>query len=233
MYRIGLKKATCVFFQNESNKDFFMKKKIVYSNYRVVPGSGVNLTDFAYQEYSNEGKIRLLFIGRLMKDKGIIELFETAKYYKDKQSNIEFHIIGFSEAEFDTELKELIANDTIHFYGQLSDVREHIKLCHAIILPSYHEGISNVLLEAASIGRPILASNIPGCKETFDEGISGIGFEPKNVSSMIEAIDKFINLSYEMKRKMGYNARRKVELSFDRKIVIDAYLEEISKFKEL
>lgn len=203
MYRLGLKNAACVFFQNESNKYYFLNKKVINEKYIVIPGSGINLDEYKFQEYPKNGSIRLLFIGRLMRDKGITELLDAAKHFKNGSVDIEFHIIGFNETESDEKLQELNANNTIFYHGQLNDVREQIKLCHAIIHPSYHEGLSNVLLEAASIGRPIIASNIPGCKETFDESISGFGFEPRSSKSIIEAIDKFIQLPYEIKNANG------------------------------
>ena len=102
------------------------------------------------------------------------------------------------------------------------------KESHVVILPSHHEGIQRAL-EAASTGRPVLASNIPGCKETFDEGVSGFGFEVKSVDSLVKAIIKFIELPYEKKKLMGLAGRKKVEQEFDRNIVVDAYLEEINK----
>jgi glycosyltransferase involved in cell wall biosynthesis len=97
------------------------------------------------------------------------------------------------------------------------------------IHPPYHEGIANVLLETASTSRPALASNIPGCKETFDAGVSGFGFEVRNTLALVSAIEKFIELPYEEKNKMGIAGRAKVEHEFDRQIVVDAYMKEINK----
>ncbi|MEW6606921.1 MAG: glycosyltransferase family 4 protein [bacterium] len=229
LYRIGLRKANCVFFQNQSNKLSFIRWKIVKNNYKVIPGSGVNLEQYSFENYPiDDGIIRFLFIGRIMENKGINELIEAAKHIKKYREKIEFHIIGFCEDEYSEKLGELNKLNIIQYHGQLDDVREHIKSCHAVILPSYHEGISNVLLEAASIGRPILATNVPGCKETFDDGISGIGFEPMSVHGVIGAVEEFIKLPYEMKKTMGFNARKKMEQEFDRNKVINAYLQEIN-----
>jgi galacturonosyltransferase len=100
---------------------------------------------------------------------------------------------------------------------------------HAVVLPSYHEGMANVLLEAAACARPVLASDVPGCRETFDEGFSGIGFEPRSVDSLEHAIETFIALPYEKKVAMGLAGRKKVELEFDRQIIVDAYMHEIHK----
>ena len=104
-----------------------------------------------------------------------------------------------------------------------------IKSCHAVILPTYHEGMSNVLLEAASTGRPVLASDIPGCREIFEEGISGLGFPPQDRQALLETVERFIALPHKDKREMGLAARAKVEREFDRQIVIDSYWEEINK----
>lgn len=117
----------------------------------------------------------------------------------------------------------------IHYYGQQKDVHSFIKIHHATILPSYHEGLSNVLLETAASGRPVIASNISGCIETYDDGVSGIGFEPRNSKALIKALEKFISLPYAEKMKMGIAARRKVEKEFNREIIIESYLKEIYK----
>ena len=226
LYRIGLRSASNVFFQNESNRNFFLYKSLIKSNSEVIPGSGVNLEQHCYEEYPNDsGNIQLLFIGRIMKSKGVDELFEVAKFFKEQNSRIEFNIVGFCEEEYQDTLKTLNADGVIKFHGQQNDVHKFIKDCYAIILPSYHEGISNVLLEAASTGRPILATNVPGCKETFKEGISGFSFEARSTSSMINTIQMFLSLPNEARRQMGIEGRRKMENEYDRKIVVKKYLD--------
>lgn len=229
LYKIALKNAKCIFFQNEPNRQFFIDKKIIKSRSKVVPGSGVNLDQYKYVEYpSDEKNIRFLFIGRIMKAKGIDELLEAAKQVKEINKNVEFHIVGFCEEEYSEKLSALNDSGIICYHGRQDDVHKFINDSHAIILPSYHEGISNVLLESAASGRPILASNVTGCKETFDEGVSGIGFEVKSVEALINAIQKFIDLPYEKKKQMGIAGRKKMEQEFDRSIVINAYIEQIN-----
>lgn len=230
LYKIGLKKASCIFFQNKSNQQFFLEKGIIKGNYRLIPGSGVNLDKHKFEDYPEEkNKIRFLFIGRIMKAKGIEELLKAAEIIKEKYPDVQFDIIGPIEEDYEQKLKDLNTKGIINYLGRQDDVHSFIKKSHATILPSYHEGLSNVLLESASTGRPVLASRVPGCMETFDEGISGYGFEARNVESLVKTIIKFINLPYEQKIRMGINGRRKIEKEFDRKIVIDAYLEEINK----
>ncbi|MFJ7974835.1 glycosyltransferase family 4 protein [Peribacillus sp. NPDC096379] len=233
LYRLGLKKASCVFFQNKTNQRFFIDNKIVKSNTRLIPGSGVNLELQKFEKYPMiDDNIKFLFIGRIMKAKGIEELMEAAELVKVQYPNVQFHLIGGSEENYYKKLDELERLDIIKYHGQQNDVHSYIKQTHATILPSYHEGLANVLLESASSGRPVLASRVTGCIEAFDEGLTGFGFEAKNVESLVEAIIKFINLPYDQKRVMGIYGRRKMENEFDRNIVISAYLKEIKKTVE-
>ncbi len=230
LYKIALKNAECIFFQNEPNRQFFIDRGIIKNKSKVIPGSGVNLEQHRYEEYPNDKEsIRLLFIGRIMKAKGIDELLEAARQIKVSYKNVEFHLVGFCEEGYSEELRALNESGIIQYHGQQDDVHKFIKDSHATILPSYHEGTSNVLLESASTGRPILASNVTGCKETFDAGVSGIGFEVKSVKALICAIQQFLNLPHENKKQMGVAGRKKMEQEYDRKIVINAYLEQISR----
>lgn len=234
LYKAGLKKAVAVFFQNTSNKHFFLYNKIIHKQIaREIPGSGVNLKHHVFEEYPMEDSTtKFLFIGRLMKAKGINELFTAAEIIKQEHPNVEFHFIGGKEENFDERIQELSKNKMIFYHGRQNDVHSFIKESHAVINPSHHEGMSNVLLEAASTGRPVLASNIPGCKETFDDKITGLGFEAKNIDSLVNVITEFIHLPYEEKKKMGLSGRKKIENEFDRNIVIKAYMKEITAVVE-
>lgn len=233
LYKYGLKKAACVFFQNDSNKEVFIEKKIVDKNTRLIPGSGVNLNDYKLQNYPSSDKgIRFLFIGRIMKAKGIEELLEAAEKIKIIYPDTSFDLIGDIEEDFSITLKEYTEKEIINYHGQQDSVIPFIKNTHATILPSYHEGTANVLLESAASGRPIIATEIPGCIETYSEGTSGFGCEVRNSESLVQAISKFINLSHIKKEEMGVKGREKMELEFNRNIIISAYLEEIRKVQE-
>jgi glycosyltransferase involved in cell wall biosynthesis len=228
LYRVGLKKASSVFFQNKTNRKLFIDHKIVNGDSKLIPGSGVNLTKHKYEEYPSSDTVRFLFIGRIMKAKGIDELLEAAQHVKREYPNVQFELIGCCEENYSEKLEELERQNIIKYHGQQADVHSFIKNSHATILPSHHEGLANVLLESASTGRPVLASKVPGCIETFEDGLTGFGFKVRNLENLTTAIHKFINLTHEQKRAMGMAGRKKIENEFDRNIVINAYLNEIN-----
>ena len=230
LYKISQKKASMVFFQNDENKDFMVKNRIIKGNYEVLPGSGVNLIENKFEPYPEEsGKTVFVTIGRIMKDKGIDELLLSAKELKEKHDDIAFKLVGGFDDDYKAKIERAEKEGIIEYVGFTKDVHSAIKNSHATIHPSYHEGTSNVLLETASCGRPIIASNVAGCNNTFDDGVSGIAFEPKNAAALTLAVEKFLLLSNEERAEMGRRGREKMEKEFDRRFVIDAYLREIEK----
>ncbi|MCC8150497.1 MAG: glycosyltransferase family 4 protein [Lachnospiraceae bacterium] len=231
LYRYGLRKSKTVFFQNATNKDFFEKEGLLKSKSRLIPGSGVNTEQHCYEPYPEVPKHgdKFLFVGRIMKDKGVGELFEAAKKIKKQYPDVTFDVVGGFDENYYDEIKTLEDDGIIKYWGQQSDVHQFYKNCSAVVLPSYHEGMANVLLEASSTGRPVLASNIPGCSETFDEGVTGFGFKEKSAEDLFESIKDFIELDYDKKVDMGKAAREKAKREFDRNIVVTAYIEELSE----
>ena len=181
LYKISLSKVQTVFFQNEKNRQLFSNHKIALNKHIVLPGSGVNLKRFKLLNYpSTKETVDFVFISRIMKEKGIDEFLEAAKQIKKKYPQARFHIAGFFEDEYEKVIEDYAKRKIIHYHGMLSDVRNLLSKTHCTILPSYHEWMSNVLLESAASGRPILASNVHGCKETFDDENSGYSFEPRD-----------------------------------------------------
>lgn len=229
LYKISFRKAQKVFIQNTHNLNLLIENKVISQEQaELIPGSGVNLTQFKYHSYpETEEELNFVYVGRLMKEKGILELFEAAKYFKRHYKNINFHVLGFLDDDLEQTLNQLIDDKLIIYHGQQADIRPFIEKSHGIIHPSYHEGLSNVLLEAAAMGRPILASDIPGCRETFDEGVTGLGFKPQSTQSLIDTIKSFIELPYEVKKAMGIKGRKKIKDEFNRQIVVDKYIKEI------
>ncbi len=229
LYKLAFRKAACVFFQNSENRKFFEDNKLYKGVYKVIPGSGVNIEKFIPLEYPDKERVDFVYISRIMKDKGIEEYFECAEYIEAKYKNVKFHICGFCEDNYEERLKDFVRRGIVEYHGMVSDVRTILKECSALIHPSYHEGMSNVLLEASACARPCLCSDIAGCKEIVADNETGFLFKPGDVESLINAVEKFLNLTCEQRKEMGVYARRKVEKEFDRQIVVDAYLSEINK----
>lgn len=234
LYRVGVRNAKKVFFQNRKNLAFMQKHNIARQNYALVQGSGVNLKTNCFETYPQEnGKIIFLIIGRVMRIKGTEEILYAAEIVAREHRNVVFRFIGeYEEFDLQPRMEQAAAEGHVEYLGEQKNVHAFIKDSHATIHASYREGMSNVLLESAAAGRPVLASNIPGCRETFDEGVSGIGFEPKNVDDLVRAIEEFIALPYEKKAAMGRAGREKMEREFDRQIVVDTYMSTIHEAKE-
>ncbi len=225
MYRMGLKGAECVFFQNQENKGIFENFHIKGKKAKLVRGSGVNLKRHVFEPYPEGDKTRFLYVGRMMKEKGIEELFEAAKQLHD--DNVEFQLLGYPDEDYQDRLDEYEEKGYIRQLGFDPDVHGYIKNASALVLPTYHEGMSNVLMEGSATGRPVIATNISGCKEIFEEGVTGFSCEPKSSDDLIRALKKFLKLSMEERAAMGQKAREKMEREFDRDKVADAYMEEI------
>lgn len=228
-YRIGLRKAQKVFFQNSENRDFMLKHGAVKGAYDLLPGSGVNLTKFSVLDYPAGEKTEFAFISRIMKEKGADQYLEAAEYIREKYPDTLFHVCGFCEQDYEARLKDLHENGIIVYHGMVKDVREVLEHVHCTVHPTYYpEGISNVLLESSACARPIITTNRAGCREVIDDGVNGYIVRQKDSKDLIEKIEKFIALPWEEKRQMGINGRKKVEKEFDRQIVVDAYLKELS-----
>lgn len=226
-YQIVTKKAKCVFFQNSGNQKFMQDRGVAVNNSYLLPGSGVNLTEHAFAEYpSEENGIRILAVLRIMKDKGIEEYFEAAKVISEKYSKVSFELVGEYEEEtrekYEPMIQDLEGKGILKYYGHIDNVPEVMAASHIIVHPSYHEGLSNVCLEAAACGRPVLTSDVPGCRETVNE-FSGLLFDVRSSSALIKAVEEILKLSAEERKQMGLAGRRYVEDKFDRQLVIDAY----------
>ena len=229
LYKIGISKAKCVFFQNQTNREFCINQGIATEDSKLLPGSGVNLRHHVFQEYAADGIIKFLFIARLLKDKGTDEYLEMAEAIKDKNPNTEFQILGSVEGPYKEKLDKLVKEGVINYLGTTSDVRPYLAQVHCTVLPSYHEGMSNVNLESAANGRPVITTNVPGCRETIDDGRTGYLVEAKSADALITGVERFLALPYSQKKTMGQMAREKVEREFDRNIVVKAYLKAIKE----
>lgn len=222
MYKYSLKKSKAVFFENEDNKKKFIDNKITsVSQSFKLSGAGVNLHEYSCTLYPTEDDtIRFLFIGRIMKEKGIDELLEVAQKIKLKFRNIKFDIIGPEEDIYSDTMNDLESKEIISYYGYKEDIKPYISQSHCFILPSYHEGMANTLLESGAMGRPLIASDIPGCREAIIDGQNGYLIKPKDSEDLYLKILKFINLTHEDKKKMAIYSRKHIQENFDKSNVV-------------
>lgn len=230
LYKIGTKNASYINFENQSDLDYFNNNIFRNNKSHLLSGSGVNLEKFKYKDYpEDDGIIRFLTIGRIMRDKGTYELLEAAKIIKERHDNVEFNFIGlFEEDKLKEKFLSYNEQGIINYLGFRDNVSEIIKDNHCIIHPSYHEGLSNALLEAAASGRPVIASDVPGCRETYINNVTGLSISPKNIESIVKAIEEFIEKDYESKKLMGIKARKYIENRFNRKDVVVKHIEQIN-----
>lgn len=228
LYKIGLRKAQKVFFQNEENQTFMVKHNVVKDNNALLPGSGVNLDKFTTMPYPDDKELQFAFIGRVMKAKGVEQYLDAAQFITKKYPNTKFHVCGYCETEYKGRLDELVKNGTVIYHGMVRDVRTIHQISHCTIHPSFYpEGMSNVLLESCACARPVITTDRSGCREIVENGVNGYIVKQRDSADLIEKIEKFIALPYEEKKKMGEVGRVKVEREFNRQIVVDAYLKEL------
>ncbi|BDH60661.1 capsular polysaccharide biosynthesis protein [Lysinibacillus sp. PLM2] len=228
-YKISIKHSYKVFFQNKGDCEFFIKNKMIKSNYDILPGSGVNLEHFKYSNLPHDNETNFIFIGRIMKLKGIDEYLKAAQVIKSEFPNTNFFVAGFIEEEkYKKIIDDYNNNGIINYIGFQKDIKSWIEKCHCTILPSYGgEGVPNVLLESAAMGRICIASNIDGSKEVIDNYTTGYLFEKGNEQDLINKIKLFLNQSSDNKRAMGIRSREKMIKEFNREFIIDKYLKEI------
>lgn len=230
LYKAALKKAKTVFFENKANALEFEKRRIVSADrQKVLNGAGVNLDMYKLQPYPDEeGGIHFLYVGRIMKEKGVEELFTAARNIKKRYGDkVIFDLIGFFEDEYKETVDQLVEDDVVRFYGFQSDANPFYAKAHCVVLPSYHEGMSNVLLEAAAVGRALITSDIPGCREAVAEGKSGFLCKKKDSKSLEKCMDRFMEQDISEREKMGLAGRTKMETEFDKKIVVKQTLDSI------
>ena len=241
LFKTAYSRSACIMFQNRTNMIHAEKLGWIQGESRLIPGSGVALERYPVQEYPDGGDgvngetIVFNYIGRIFHEKGVDDYIEAAKRIKAKYPKTEFNMLGFiepTENHYEAELKTLEEQGLVFYRGSQKDVRPWIRRAHAIIHPSiYGEGMSNVLLENASSGRPIITTDNPGCFETVDDGITGFIYPRGDIKALVKKIETFISLMGNEDRKaMGLKGRKKVEAEFSRELVIEAYL---GKIKEL
>lgn len=228
LYKIGLRGAQKVFFQNDENKNFMIGRGIYKGKYKLIPGSGVNLERYKLIDYPVCDYVNFVYIARLMKEKGIEEYLSAAEVIKKKYPNTQFHICGCDEGDYKERVKKMEKEGTILYHGMVKDMSTIYSFTHCTILPTFYpEGMNNVLLESAASGKVIITTDRAGCREIVEDGINGFIIRPQDSVDLIEKIEKFLSLNVEQQKAMGIAGRHMVEREFDRTIVVNAYLDEI------
>lgn len=237
LYKWVLKKTRFVFFPNYDDLEAFISAGyITRDQAKRVPGSGVNYEKFSPQssKRSNDGKFVFLYISRLIKDKGVMEYVEAASILKKKYSQAEFHIIGplwagnkKSLTVTKEELQTWIDQKLIVYHDKQKDVKPYMADSDCVVMPSYREGMNNVLLEAASMARPLITTNVTGCRDIVDDGINGLLCKVKDGGDLADKMEKMMALSPERREEMGKKGREKMIREFDKQLVIKIYLQAI------
>ncbi len=237
LYRYALRYADVVFFQNRDDADYFFRKKLArLEQSDLLPGSGIDVEKYIPQPHSNNGYFVFIMIARLIKDKGIYEYVEAAAKIKKQYSNTEFRIAGFMDnsnpsAIKKKELDSWIEKGTVVFLGRKDDVRDAIASSDCVVLPSYREGTPRTLLEAASMAKPIIATNVAGCRQVVDNGKTGFLCHVRDTEDLADKMEKVMLLSESERKNMGLMGREKMKREFDEVIVINKYLEALERYR--
>lgn len=240
LYKGGLRHSRVVFFQNTDDRDLFLKEKLVtLEQARLLPGSGVDIAFFAPRHGSASpagGATTFLLIARLVRDKGVVEFLEAARRLKPSHPQVRFQILGFLDVENRTAIsretvEEWVSEGTIEYLGSAADVRPVIAAADVVVLPSYREGTSRVLLEAAAMGKPLVATNVPGCREVIDHGVNGLLCRVMDVGHLAEQMARMAAMTPEGRAAMGAAGRAKVVRQFDESIVIGHYLQAVDEIR--
>ena len=235
LYRSAFRRSHRVFFHNRDDLRIFLDQRIIRPEQgRVIPGSGVDLDHFHPDENAGSGPLRFLFIGRAIRDKGIAEFIAAARQLRAHMPEVRFQILGNPDPGNPTsvgaaEFQSWIDEGLIEHLGEHSDVRPFIRGATAVVLPSYREGMSRALLEGAAMGKPLVGTDVPGCRELIEEGVTGALCRVRDADSLAHAMERIACLPQERLTELGRAARRKVEREFGEQIVVDAYLEALAE----
>ena len=235
MYKLSFRYPRRVLFQNYADRELFLSKNLIKeSRTGVVPGSGINLEKFMFDSLSKKKEFTFLLISRLIHDKGILEYINAIRKLKERGINAKFQLLGPIDEQHkrgipEKIIKSWIDSNTVDYLGKVEDVREFIRNADCVVLPSYREGTPRTLLEASSMGRPIIATDVAGCNSVVLNEFSGLLCKVKDSDDLALKMEKMLRLTFEERQEMGRRGRIRTESFYDEKLVIDKYLEEISK----
>jgi glycosyltransferase involved in cell wall biosynthesis len=230
LYRHAFRNLGVIFFQNEDDRDLFLERRLVTAQQaRLLPGSGIDLTQFAATDYPPESDAPVfLMIARLLRDKGVIEYVEAARKVKAEHPRARFQLLGAVDAANRTAIdaatvKSWQEEGVIEYLGTADDVRPHIAAAHCVVLPSYREGAPRTLIEAAAMARPLIATDVPGCRAVVEDGVTGYLCKVRDGDDLARIVSKFFALPRAERARMGLAGRAKMTVHFDQAIVVQAY----------
>lgn len=227
MYKTALKKAKVVFFENAGNRDTLLEEGIVRKEQcRLLMGAGVNLQRYTPVDYPAEASpVRFLFVGRLMREKGVDELFAAMQRLRAEGKECTLDVLGEMEEDYSAAIAAGEQAGWLRYHGYQTDVRPFVAASHCFVLPSWHEGMANTNLECAAMARPLITSAIPGCMEAVEEGVSGLLCTPQDAESLYRAMKRFLALLAQERSEMGRAGRRRMVVLFDKEKVVDVTVE--------
>ena len=240
LYRLAGRLASEMWFLNEPNRQLFIERKIIEPyKAHLLPSEGVDINWFKPDPKlisTPKKHLTFLFAGRFIKDKGIFEFAEAARLIIKRYPQARFQIVGFIDVKnpsfiSEKQLREWESEKILTYLGETTDIRPYLQEADCIVYPSYYgEGLSRILLEAASMATPIITTNSTGCREVVIPNVSGFLCKPRNVSDLVTKIEHFIKLTPKKRKKMGQKAREFVENNFNESIIIELYLESIKRY---
>jgi glycosyltransferase involved in cell wall biosynthesis len=232
LYRLAFARSATVFFQNPEDRALFLGKQLVRADRaRLLPGSGIDLDHFRPPPPRPEGApFRFLLAGRVIRDKGVLEYVGAARRLRARWPDVRFQLLGFLDAENRTAISRAVVEGwaregLIDYLGTADDVRPYLAAADCVVLPSYREGLPRTLLEAAAMARPLIATDVPGCRHVVREGVNGLLCAVRDEASLADAMEKMLRAGAEQRAAWGAEARAIAEREFAEQAVIDAYLE--------
>lgn len=222
LYKAALRNVRMVFFENEGNAKEFLDRKIIpKEKVTVLNGAGITLEQYPYRPYPENDVFHFLYLGRIMKEKGIDELFEAMeRLYETSGKKAVLDLVGFFDDDYEERVNQLIADGIAVFHGFQTDPRPFYEGADCVVLPSYHEGMSNVLLEAAATGRPVITSNIHGCKEAVEDGRTGLLCRVKDAQDLYQQMQKMAAMPRRDREAMGKLGREKMKREFEKSLIL-------------
>lgn len=235
LYRHSQGYANIVFFQNSHDSSLFVNENLVnIKKVRLIPGSGVDTSLFQPKTKTKKNIFSFIFVGRFLKDKGMLELYDAVIGLSKIRNDFKVILLGSRYVSNETSISEVQlnlfkTNNFFHVFGHTDNVQNELGKADCLILPSYREGLSKVLIEAGSSGIPCITTNVPGCKDVITDNYNGLIIEPKSSESLLVAMEKMLKFEYSTLSKLGKNARRNIIENFSMQKINTIYKNEINK----